>query len=601
MQHMVEAITAATIVAVDRHLAHLDLYPRSEPASSHDFVNPNRPLAASASVATPPSLTGSVAPTTHPAAALMNNANPLAAPAPVATPPPLAGPVAPTTHPAAVSTNNAYSLVAPAPLSAPLPPADFVAPTANPAPTPSRTARPPATSFAPTLDVPLASAPTDKRILYEDSSSQVSNPSSSLGLRADFVASLQAAYRTLDMRRVPRVQPLQFPPSACRTAATQLLICSMLDALSGIFDVANSTGAVTMNSSVWVPGWHAPLLKLIKAAINANRDDTHNLHRLVDDLSSQLQDRITTGSSGPAAFKILLADFADYFGRAPRGAALETLQKFGVRTGTPFSSYLRALRVVVASTVEKGGPLAPSAAMVIELVKIRTTQQYLMLMPTLFPGDLAARDKPCVSLSSMWTAFADLKHNTSPAIDGGAFAFAPQASSLHAPPTVAVSAASVAVSQRHNSRPTRPSHAVSSVSHVHSRRNPFRVDYGLWPFDDKDYAIVCTVTNHMVNTNLPLWTPLLTEDARRQACVQYSGRCCNCGSTEHNLRWCPATFTNVFSLLNSEFATHDADGSIFETWKERMRRWRRRGPNRRHQGNGRRNASGNGNFRSHNR
>ena len=25
-----------------------------------------------------------------------------------------------------------------------------------------------------------------------------------------------------------------------------------------------------------------------------------------------------------------------------------------------------------------------------------------------------------------------------------------------------------------------------------------------------------------------------------------------------------------------------------ETWKERMRRWRRRGPNRRHQGNGRR-------------
>ena len=46
-------------------------------------------------------------------------------------------------------------------------------------------------------------------------------------LRADFVANMQAAYRTLDMRRVPRVQPLQFPPSADRTAATQLLIRSM--------------------------------------------------------------------------------------------------------------------------------------------------------------------------------------------------------------------------------------------------------------------------------------------------------------------------------------------------------------------------------------
>ena len=149
----------------------------------------------------------------------------------------------------------------------------------------------------------------------------------------------------------------------------------MRDALSGIFGVADPTGTVTMNSLVWVSGWHAPLVKLTKAAINANRDDTHGLHRLVDDLFSQLQERMTTGSSGPSAFKILLADFADYFDRAPRGAALETLQKFGARTGTPFSSYLRTLRVVVASTVEKGGPLALSAEMAIELVKIRMAQQ----------------------------------------------------------------------------------------------------------------------------------------------------------------------------------------------------------------------------------
>ena len=206
-----------------------------------------------------------------------------------------------------------------------------------------------------------------------------------------------------------------------------------------------------MNSPVWSPGWHAPLLKLTKAAINANRDDTHDLHRLVDDLFSQLQKKITTGSSGPAVFKILLADFADYFDRAPRRAALETLQKFGVRTGTPFSSYLRALRVVVASTVEKGGPLAPSTALAIELVRIRTAQQYPMLMPTLFPGDLTTREKPYVSLALMWTAFGDLKHNALLAIDGDAFASAPQASSFHAPPTVAVPAASAAVSERHNS------------------------------------------------------------------------------------------------------------------------------------------------------
>ena len=306
------------------------------------------------------------------------------------------------------------------------------------------------------------------------------------------------------MRRVPRVQQLQFSPSTDKTAATQLVIRAMHDALSGIFDVTDPTGTVTMNSPVWVLSWHAPLLKLTKAAINANRDDTHNLHRLVDDLFSQLQENMMTGSSGPAAFKILLADFDDYFDRAPRGAALETLQKFGVRTGTPFSSYLQTLRAVVASTVEKGRPLTPSAEMAIELVRIKTTQQYPMLMPTLFPGDLATREKPYDSLASMCTAFADLKHNTSPAIDGGAFASAPQASSLHAPPTVATPATSVAASQRHNSRAARPPHDVSNMSHAHSRRDPFSVDYGLWPFDDRDYAIACTVTNNMVNTNLSL-------------------------------------------------------------------------------------------------
>ena len=125
----------------------------------------------------------------------------------------------------------------------------------------------------------------------------------------------------------------------------------MRDALFGIFDVTDPTGTVTPTSPVWVSGWHAPLLKLTKAAIILNRDDTHDLHRLIDDLFSQLQERITSGSSGPAAFKTLLADFADYLDRAPRVAALATLQNFGVRTGTPFASYLRALRVVVASAV----------------------------------------------------------------------------------------------------------------------------------------------------------------------------------------------------------------------------------------------------------
>ena len=149
---------------------------------------------------------------------------------------------------------------------------------------------------------------------------------------------MQAEHRTLDTRRVLRVQPLQLSPHTDRTAATQLLVHSMRDALSGIFDVADPLGSVTMRSHVWVSGWHAPLLKLTKASIMANRDGTHTLHRLVDDVA-KLQESLASGVDGPAAFRTLLIDVTDYFDRAPRGAPLETLQKFGAPSGTPFSNY----------------------------------------------------------------------------------------------------------------------------------------------------------------------------------------------------------------------------------------------------------------------
>ena len=421
IQHIVEAATAAAIAAVNHHLAHLGLTPRPETASLHntvhhhrshaipryetaslhDTVHHHRSHAIPAPIAPPPPLTGLVAPTTETSAISTHASRPPVSSAAVGMPPQIADPSG------ATPTHNGYSLTPLVPTPASLQPA---APTANPA-----------ISIAPAPSVPLTHGPPHERILYFDSSSQTSSNSSPSGLHADFVAIMQAAYRTLDMRRVPRIQPLQFPPSADRTTATQLLIRSMRDALSEIFYVADPTGTVTMDSLVWVSGWHAPLLKLTKAVKNANRDDTHDLHRLVDDLFLQIQERLSSGSGGPAAFKILLTDFADYFDRAPRGAAFETLQKFGVRTGTPFSSYLRALRVVVASTVEKDGPLAPSATMVIELVPIRTAQQYPTLMPTLFPGDRATREKPYASLALMWTAFIDLKHNTSPAINGESF------------------------------------------------------------------------------------------------------------------------------------------------------------------------------------
>ena len=202
---------------------------------------------------------------------------------------------------------------------------------------------------APRLDAPTPgpvlpnSSSMNNSILHLQDDRSPDSPSSCVQHRFPhgFVLKMQADYRTLDSRRVPRVQPLQFSPHTDRTVATQLLVQSMRDVLSGIFDEADPSGSVTMRSPTWVSGWHTPLLKLTKASIVPNRDDTHTLHCLVDDLFAQLQERLASGVDGPGAFKTILTDVADHFDRAPRGAALASLQKFVVPSGTHFSIFLR--------------------------------------------------------------------------------------------------------------------------------------------------------------------------------------------------------------------------------------------------------------------
>ena len=106
---MADAISAATIAAVDRHLAHLGLYPRSDSAGLAPVAQP------------PPRRTGVVDPTAHSSAPVRYS---VAAPAPlqytsaglapVAQPPPRrTGVVDPTTH---SSAPVQYSAAAPAPL-----------------------------------------------------------------------------------------------------------------------------------------------------------------------------------------------------------------------------------------------------------------------------------------------------------------------------------------------------------------------------------------------------------------------------------------------------------------------------------------------------
>ena len=179
-------------------------------------------------------------------------------------------------------------------------------PTVDPQPTErslTRTAPPPSTlvqTAAPALATNnVQYLNHDARYIRDGGSPHSANTTSPTAFGRAFTAKMQAEYRTLDTRRVPQIQPLQFLPHTDRTAATQLLVHSMRDALSGIFDVADPSGSVTMRSPTWVSGWHAPLLKLRKALIIASRDDTHILHRLIDDLFTQLQERLASDVDGP--------------------------------------------------------------------------------------------------------------------------------------------------------------------------------------------------------------------------------------------------------------------------------------------------------------
>ena len=97
----------------------------------------------------------------------------------------------------------------------------------------------------------------------------------------------------------------------------------------------------------------------------------------------------------------------------------------------------------------------------------------------------------------MWTVFATLKHNTSPAIDGDAFASAAQTPG--SVPSYTTTTSTAASTLQHHRPAHPPTHDVSPISATHSRKDPFTMDYGIWPLD-RDYAIVCTVPNHMLHT-----------------------------------------------------------------------------------------------------
>ena len=70
--------------------------------------------------------------------------------------------------------------------------------------------------------------------------------------------------------------------------------------------------------------------------------------------------------------------------------------------------------------------MAPGLDVVLEVVRMAMNEQFLTLMPTLYPGSMATDPKPYVSLDAMWLdamwkAFNDLAYKKTPAVSRDIF------------------------------------------------------------------------------------------------------------------------------------------------------------------------------------
>jgi len=199
------------------------------------------------------------------------------------------------------------------------------------------------------------------------------------------------------------------------------------------------------------------------------------------------------------------------------------------------------------------------------------SEQYPSLAPVLYPGDLATAVTPFASVVDMWQAFACLATNKTPAMNGADYFSLP----TQGPTTASKPARTGGSSGQKWASGSSQNPVVLSVE-SHDRANAsFTRDYNAWPASQSDWSTVFQVSSSFSNHTDPfLWTPLLTQDARSQAFRENKGKCLNCGSTDHSMKYCRSEFLNTSGLLNPELGRLDDNSDAFRRWQDRMKSYR---------------------------
>ena len=106
------------------------------------------------------------------------------------------------------------------------------------------------------------------------------------------------------------------------------------------------------------------------------------------------------------------------FDNGDAASVLSELHNFGVPNGTLYAAYYRTFRLVVSGVTGSERALAPGLGLVLEIVNLSVNEQFPQPIPSLYPGELAARPQPFDSIDAMWLALGTLANNKTPAING---------------------------------------------------------------------------------------------------------------------------------------------------------------------------------------
>ena len=139
------------------------------------------------------------------------------------------------------------------------------------------------------------------------------------------------------------------------------------------------------NNRKWTRGWERVLERHILRSVRLASPQAPVMKTLVANAFDQGAKLLNYGTSGEAAFDVILRILCRGLSKASPAGVMQTLQNFVVEPGTPFSKYSAELRLLLAN-VRCVGPVAREDGTVQLVVKTSIDDQYAPLSAQIFAG-----------------------------------------------------------------------------------------------------------------------------------------------------------------------------------------------------------------------